>query len=323
MALDGELSSEVDVISGVPQGTVLGPLLFLAFINDLPGCVKDSFTKLFADDCLLFKKITSQTDSLKLQGDLTSLENWEETWQMHFNPSKCTTLRMVPVNYTNDVLETTYNLHGQQLEVTPSSKYLGVNLDDKLTWKGHIQETAAKGNRILGFLKRNFRECNMKVRASTYKTMVRPVLEYAGVIWDPTSEQNKKTLEDVQRNAARFVCNNYTDRYPGAVTNMLNTLQWDSLEERRLHQRLLMLYKINSGIVDVEKSSFYKPGDPRTRGSQNIHQDLFKHPSITDTFFPRTISQWNRLPTRLTESPSMDFFRANLGEGAQAFLSHR
>ena len=134
--------------------------------------------------------------------------------------------------------------------------------------------------------------------------------------------QNKAKNRIDEFNAARFVCNDYADRCPGAVTNMLNSLKWDSLEERRLHQRLLMLYKINNGIVDVEKSTFYRHGDPRTRGTQNIHQELFKHPSLKDTFFPRTISQWNRLPTRLTESPSLDFFRANLGEGAKAFLSH-
>ena len=240
---------------------------------------------------------------------------------MSFNPSKCNTIRIVPANYTKDMRETSYTLHGQTLEVTSGSKYLGVTIDENLKWTQHIQETAAEANKTLGLLKRNFRECNRNVRSTTYQTMVRPVLEYAATVWDPTCEKDKKILEDVQRSAARFVCNDYSDRQPGSVTNMLNTLQWDSLEERRLHQRLIMLYKINNGIVDIDKTKFYRHGDERTRGSQNIHQESAKHPSFRDTFFPRTISQWNRLPNQLSETPSMDYFRANLGMSAKALLS--
>ena len=153
--------------------------------------------------------------------------------------------------------------------------------------------------------------------------MVRPVLEYAGAVWDPTQEEDKKKLEDVQRRAVRFVSNNYSDRYPGSVTNMLNTQQWDSLEERRLQQRLIMLYKINNSIVDIDKTAFYTYGDERTRGSQNIHEPAYQHPFLEITFFLRTISQWNRLPNRLSETPSLDYFRDNLGESAKALLTQR
>ena len=91
--VEGAKSDEAEVTSGVPQGTVLGPLLFLAFINDLPSVV-DSQARLFADDCLLFRQIDSLHDSNKLQEDLSALEKWESDWQMSFHPQKCTTIRV-------------------------------------------------------------------------------------------------------------------------------------------------------------------------------------------------------------------------------------
>ena len=312
VALEDNLSPPTDVVSGVPQGTVLGPLLFLTFINDLPDCVKLSTPKLFADDCLLFKRITSTTDSLQLQQDLAELEKWEETWQMKFNPSKCTAIRIAP-SKTAAVIPSLYSLHGQTLETTPSSKYLGVTINENLSWKKHIDQTVNKGNRTVGFLRRNLRECTTDVKAATYKTMVRPVLEYASTVWDPTCQQDIAALEQVQRRAARFVTNNYKDRTPGCVTAMLQTLQWEPLKDRRCQNRLTMLYKINNGIVDVNKSHFITRGDSRTRGSQRMYQESITHPVLHSSFFPRTIRQWNALPPKITSSPSLESFRVGLG----------
>lgn len=312
VALEGNLSSPVDVVSGVPQGTVLGPLLFLTFINDLPDCVKFSTTKLFADDCLLVKRIASQNDSLQLQQDLSALEHWETTWQMEFNPSKCNVIRIAP-DKKKVVLPTSYSLHGQNLETTASSKYLGVAITEDLSWKKHIESTINKGNRAVGFLRRNFRECTTDVKAATYKTMVRPVVEYASTVWDPTCQEDISALEKVQRRAARYVFNNYSDRTPGCVTSMLNTLQWEPLADRRLNNRLSMLYKINSGIVDLNKTQLYTTGDSRTRGAQRLFQERITHPVLFNSFIPRTLRQWNGLPTRLTEAPSLESFQAGLG----------
>ncbi|XP_070196706.1 uncharacterized protein [Littorina saxatilis] len=143
--------------------------------------------------------------------------------------------------------------------------------------------------------------------------MVRPTLEYAATVWDPHLEQEKAPLEKVQRRAARYVFNNYTDRNPGSVTTMLNKLYWDSLETRRQNMRLVMLYKIKNSLVAIAAAAYTFPSDPRTRGAGRLHQEYALHPALSNSFFPRTISEWNKLPTLVSSAPSLESFRSRLG----------
>ena len=148
VVLEGMSSSPLDVLSGVPQGTVLGPLLFLVYINDLPDCTL-SDARLFADDCLVYREIRNIGDASKLQQDLTALEAWEQIWQMSFHPEKCTVIR---VTNKRQPMETKYMLHGHQLEVIDSGKYLGITISQDLQWTKHISTTIGKSQRTLGFL---------------------------------------------------------------------------------------------------------------------------------------------------------------------------
>ena len=156
---------------------------FLVYINDLPTVCKSSQANLFADDTLLYRHIRNDGDSAKLQEDLTALEDWESRLQMSFHPEKCTVLRITTSKQCRR--ETKYFLHGQCLQVTDSAKYFGVILRDDLQWKKHTKSTAADTTRTLGFLRRNLRECSKQVRGTTYKSMVRPTMEFASISWDP------------------------------------------------------------------------------------------------------------------------------------------
>ena len=100
--------------------------------------------------------------------------------------------------------------------------------------------------------------------------MVSPTLEYASCVWDPHRQEDIQTLKNVQRQVARYACNNFTERQPGAITSMLENLKWDSLEQRRLHNRLGMLYRIQNGLVDINSTTLCPPLDPRTRGAKKI-----------------------------------------------------
>ena len=310
VVLDGSHSDQSDVLSGVPQGTVLGPLLFLAYINDMPESLRSSDCRLFADDSLLYCAVNKASDCQLLQQDLTALEQWEADWQMSFNPSKCTVIRVHTGRKVK--FQSSYRLHGQTLEVVDGSKYLGVTVTDNLSWSKHVSAIAGKAHRSLGFLRRNFKHCSRQVKAATYTTVVRPVMEYAAPVWDPYRQADIKALDEVQRRAARYVYNDYTTRTPGCVTDMVKDLEWESLQDRRQISRLCLLYKIQHGLVDIDKAAYLKPGDSRTRSHMGFYQEHTRHEVYFNSFFPRTIREWNRLPASITSSATVDGFRASL-----------
>ena len=309
--LEGTHSIPADVLSGVPQGTVLGPLLFLAYINDLPDSLRSSDARLFADDSLLYRTVNGAKDNSLLQEDLAALEEWERIWQMSFNPSKCSVIR-VTAGKRKKVFQSSYRLHGQELEVVDSSKYLGVKVTNDLTWSSHIADVAGKANRSLGFLRRNFKQCTKDVKAATYTTMVRPVLDYPSTVWDPHKQGDIKTLEQVQRRAARYVCNDYTSRTPGCISAMVEDIGWESLQERRYTARVSLLYKIQHGLVDIESSRYMRPSDSRTRGQRGLFQERTNCDAHFNSFFPCTIRDWNELPRHITEASTLEEFRISL-----------
>jgi hypothetical protein len=141
--VEGERSTVTDVDSGVPQGTVLGPLLFPAFINDLPEVVS-SPVRIFADDCLVYRSINKVEDTAALQNDMSALQQWESDWQMMFHPEKCTTIH---ISKKRNPIHTGYKLRGHTLESVPGSKYLGVHVNKDLSWNDNIQQTSAKASR--------------------------------------------------------------------------------------------------------------------------------------------------------------------------------
>ena len=165
VVVDGAFSP-APVVSGVPQGSVLGPILFLVFTNDLPECVS-SRTRLFADDCVLYREINSAADCDALQEDLMHLEEWEHKWGMDFHPDKCSILR---VHNKKDPLVHQYSLKGHTLASEHHTKYLGVIISEDLTWTTHINNTVKKANSVLGFLRRNLRVSNEHTKEAAYKT---------------------------------------------------------------------------------------------------------------------------------------------------------
>ena len=153
VVLNGDKSDKIAVSSGVPQGSVLGPILFLAYINDLPDQVK-SRVRLFADDTAIYLAISPEGESITLQNDLFTLEKWEQRRDMSFNPSKCQVLHITRAKCP---IQTRYILHGTVLESVLSVKYLGVTISDTLSWTPHIDSISKRANQTLGFLKRNIK----------------------------------------------------------------------------------------------------------------------------------------------------------------------
>ena len=235
VVLNGYSSTSIPVLSGVPQGTVLGPLLFLIYINDLPNQISSQI-RLFADDCILYRQIYSINDCNILQNDLLKLQSWQDKWLLKFNSAKCHTMAITtkrsPTHFS-------YHLNNSVLSRVSSTPYLGVTITNNLCWKDHIHSIASKARRLLGILQRNLHSCSQGVKDIAFKTIVLPSIEYCSSVWDPFHHKFKDELEMVQRRGARFVFNTY-DRH-SSVTTTLNIFKWPSLKTRR-HSNILSLF---------------------------------------------------------------------------------
>ena len=310
VVLEGAKSKAAHVVSGVPQGTVLGPTLFLLYINDLPGQVS-STTRLFADDCMLYREINSTADTKILQKDLDALQQWENTWLMSFNPSKCSVLRSCP---SRSPINSSYSIHNTTLQRSNICKYLGITISDDFKWSSHIATITKKANQQLGFVRRNTRQLPRSFREAAYKSLVRPHLEYCSSVWDPYTTSDTQKLEKIQRRAARYVTGDY--KRCSSVTEMIKELEWPSLSERRTAGRLTMVYKILNGLVAIPPEEFFNRSTSRTRKNHNLTLLTYQPRGNVDkfAFVQRSIPEWNKLPGSVVHANSLDHFQGLLLE---------
>ena len=300
----------VEVGSGVPQGSVLGPCLFLFYINDLPDHMSTS-VRLFADDTIMYMTIQSAEDAKLLQQDLDTLSSWSNRWLMDLNAKKC---HSISVTRKRNRLHHQYTLNGTVLDSVTSAKYLGITITTDLKWNQHISNICQKANNTLAFLRRNLRIHNTPLKTRAYQTLVRPLVEYACTVWDPYTARCIHQLEMVQRRAARFALNRYHNT--SSVSEMLQQLGWSSLQQRREDMRLTLLYKMRNSLVDFNLHHYIQP---ITRQTRTGHPYCYQVPrSRTEqhqqSFFPRTVRQWNNLSQEAVFLPTVEAFRCHLVE---------
>ena len=315
VVVEGKSSPAAPVLSGVPQGTVLGPLLFLIFINDLPSVVR-SQVRLFADDCLMYRPVHSIEDQVALQGDLVSLEGWADTWGMRFNAKKC---QILTISRTRKYLSYFYTLSGHTLDIVDNAKYLGVIISSDLSWSPHVQSVYNRANSTLGFLRRNLRRCPTSLKETSYISLVRSIMEYASPIWDPHLVKDVHMLESVQRKEARFIKGDF--RTTASVSAMLQDLGLRNLQDRRRDLRLALLFKVVTNKVGVNTSDIgLIPADGRTRANHRFKFRTIsaKTSALKHSFAARTVGDWNKLPASLLELDSLDAFKAELFRPAAA-----
>ena len=246
--VEGKASAPKPVLSGVPQGTVLGPLFFLIYINDISkGLSPGTKLKLFADDSLLYRTIKSPADSAILQKDLDKLQLWENKWKMEFHPGKC---QLLNITNKTKIFHSDYTIHGIRLEKTDAAKYLGVVIDSSLNWKKQYNQVNQKASKVLGLLRRNFNHCSTSIKSQCYSTLVRPILEYGCSVWDPHHKTDIDSLERVQKRGARFATGNYCMESGNSDLN-LKTLGWEKLEERRIRNKLIYFQKARLKLIDI------------------------------------------------------------------------
>ena len=323
VVIEGACSESTTVDSGVPQGTVLGPILFLCHINDLPSSVS-SQVRLFADDCFLFREINTFKDHLTLQEDLKQLEVWEDTWGMRFNASKCYILS------TKEKSNFHYTLNSTILKHVTNNPYLGILFSQDLKWGDHIAKICKKANSTIGFLRRNLRNCPCGCKRNAYLSLVRSVLEYGATLWDPYLQKDINKLE--QRKAARFVSGNYKSRTPCSMQKLLRKLDLPPLQVRRQQLLLTFLFKVVEGLVPAMppehfftfcklgrkirpiRNSSFETSNIVNSYTRNNNRSLEIKPCRTsqqrNSFFIRTAVEWNHLDDSTVNLKILPAFKA-------------
>ena len=302
----GESKSEIaQVKSGIPQGSILGPVLFTIFINDLPDSV-EGLCKIFADDTKIYNK---STNNQIIQKDLSSLQDWSDTWQLHFNVGKC---KVMYIGRNNPEIPYSMSVDGQQitLESCTEEKDLGVIFDPMLTFDTHINKMINKANGLLSVIRRSFDYLDRDMFLTLYKSLIRPHLEYGNIIWSPLYKRQEIIIENVQRRATKLLyCIKdlpYKER--------LNYLCLPSLKRRRLRGDLIETFKIFNNITDTNKDLFFSPV-PRQK-TRNLENKLFINRSRTNlrknTFSNRIPPIWNNISNFTKEAPNVDEFKKRL-----------
>ena len=259
--------------------------------------------RLFADDSILYRSIKSCNDSSILQKDLDKLQEWESEWKMEFHPQKC---KVIQITNKRSPLSKNYTIHGETLEKVPKADYLGVTLDNKMSWDDHVDKVCRNANNKLSFLRRNLSTCPKDVKEKCYKTYVRPILEYAATVWDPKTKKCNDKIESVQRRACRFVSNNYSRTE--SVSSMLKETNWTPLVERRKRHKLETLFKGQMGQTAIPTQHLQKNIRkehsfclPASRINTHLYQ-----------FFLSTIGLWNSPPAIITQTNGLATFQNHI-----------
>ena len=305
-------SIELPVLSGVPQGSVLGPLLFLVFINDLRVDKPSIQCRFFADDCVLFSKISCVSDQKCLEESIQTILLWCKKWQMDLNVKKCVqmsvTLKKVPLFFS-------YTINSNALEVVNEYKYLGVTITSNLSWAVHIEQIIKKASSKLWSLRRKMRHCTSATKLTAYKSLIRPLLEYADIVWDPHSQSLIHQLEGLQKKSLRFIYNSYG--IDSHVTPLYAASGVPILSCRRKVKRLKFLHNIihnKAGLNFDDYLEYNASRDTRWKHENLLvelrcRKDVFKY-----SFFPRSVCEWNELPPSVTAIASSVSFASAVDE---------
>ncbi|CAM5107583.1 unnamed protein product [Eretmochelys imbricata] len=302
--LKGELSGWREVTTGVPQGSVLGPILFNLFITDLSTKSGSVLIK-FTDDTKLGGITNLEKDRDILQEDLDDLVNWSNSNRMKFNSEKCKVMHL-GINNKNF----SYKLGTHQLEVTEEEKDLGVLVDHRMTMSCQCDMAVKKANAVLGCIRRGISSRDKEVLVPLYKALVRPHLEYCVQFWSPMFKRDEFRLEEVQRRATRMIQGMEDLSYE----RRLKELGLFSLTKRRLRGDMIALYKYIRGINTGEGEELFKLGtnvDTRTNGYK-LATRKFRLEIRRRFLTIRGVKFWNSLPREAGGAKDLSGFKIKL-----------
>ena len=313
VVINGKSSDWTDITAGVPQGSVLGPLLFLVYINDLINVISNCEIRIFADDtCLHIIVDNSVTAAKLLNEDLVAIEKWANQWLVDFSAPKTETMTISrKIKKCNHPPLSFFGAHVKKVH---SHKHVGLWLDDNLGWNTHINEIETKSSKRLNILMAFKYKLSRKTIESMYQVFIRPILEYGNVVWIAATKNLLIKLDKIELRALRLTCG---ATYRSNINLLYKDAQWQSLESRREFHCLKMMFKIVNGLCPAyltellprqvqDGHSFY------LRKQNDYVIPKFRLSILKNSFLLKTLHKWNQLPAAIHNSDSVLGFHRNL-----------
>jgi hypothetical protein len=319
VVLNGKCSTWKEVLSGVPQGSVLGPILFLIFINDLDMAAGPvTILRKFADDTKVGHKVQTMEQREQLQRALDSLYNWAEKWGMSFNVKKCKVMHLGHGNAKHE-----YRMGGQVLQSVDTETDIGVKISKNLKPSEQCWKAAQTGQTVLSQLARAFHYRDRNIFVKLYAQYVRPHLEFASPAWSPWLEADKACLEKVQKKAVSMVSGLRSHDYEERLAELGMT----TLEERRHQTDMIQVYKALTGKDKVNCEQWWTraaAGERATRAAAdplNLRVPAHRLETRRHFFTHRVPEPWNCVPAELKSAATVGAFRAGYREYRKAHWS--
>ena len=307
VVINGQASEWLPIKAGVPQGSVLGPLLFLVFINDLTFHVQSTEVRLFADDTILYVLADHPVDGVdNLNSDLQNIQRWADRWLVKFSPPKTKSMTLKKKS-KEDQPPPALIFGNSVVEEVTSHKHLGVTLSNDLSWRLHIDNIVSNAGKCLDVLNALKHILDRSTLERVYQSFVRSKLEYASIVWDNCTNEQRNQLEQVQYRAGKIVS--------GAINRtskdlVYQELGWHSLDERRQVQRLKVFHKMFYGKAPLYLQNEIPIPNP-SRDNLRNNDDIPKIRGLViyqNTFIPKTICDWNDLEDEVKSTESNESF---------------
>ena len=304
VVINGKSSDWTSVNSGVPQGSVLGPVLFIIYINDIDENITCRISK-FADDTKITNTVCSEQQRLCIQNDLNTLSRWSEDWQMSFNIDKCHVLHIGSHNPNVN-----YVMNHSELKSVDEEKDLGVIISKNLKPHNQISKVVKTANKLVGFIGRTFSFKSEKVILTLYNSLVRPHLEYCVQFWSPYYKKDIEKLEKIQRRVTKMIPRLRNKSYE----NRLKDLDLFSLSKRRLRGDLIEVFKMFNGYTNINPEKLFtrvRSNSTRNHGFK-ITGKRFSTTEAKYFFTNRIVNIWNNLPFNVVNATTIETFKNRL-----------
>lgn len=311
VVLDGAKSRWYNIFAGVPQGSILGPLMFLIYINDIEDNLECDI-HLYADDAVLMTHYSNNTEATyeKINRDLKRLHEWANRWFMSFNPTKTKYMVISAADKPHPELK----FNGTAIDQVHSYPQLGLILNDKMTWENHIETIITNANKKMGLIWKLSNDIPRFAVENIYTSFIRPQLEYAAVIYNNCSRELSRRLEACQRRAA-VAC---TRAYKRTNTSaLLHELGWPKLETRRIFLSHVLMYKLTNDLAPEYMKELLPPiqghnTDYVTRREKSYIPVRTNTERYRRSFIPTAVRNWNNLSRNDRTSTSLISFKYRL-----------